>query len=514
MNLLSTPRRISLALGISRFLKMLLGIVVLYLSVKYFGTTFHRDSWVLSIAFWGIVICLVYAPINDIFRTKYIFIRSKEGEESAMKSVNSLMNLFNISYLVLAIVLLFCAGPLTALLAPGFDEEMRKYLSVMIFSLIPYFILQQHSNVLIALLNTYESYFYPEIVFLTSSVINIIAIVFLSDTLGIYALVVATTLNNVLMVTVLTCMLKKKVPAFRPISMVSIKYARPFVKLSLPMYLSAICSQIYVFVEKSLCTHFGEGAVSVFDYARQIAGMPYVVFSSIVPVVMTPLLSMAFVKGDEKNFSDEMRRLMNLFLYLTCFFVVLMIINAEQVSYILFSFNHETFKGVLGCLCVGIFFMTVTLICGQALIARDRVIDYVTAVISGNVVSICLCFVFVNNSDRLENVAISFLLGQFISSVISLYKLKISRRNLLLKNIFSLLVACAVAYGLTHLFQLAMSNTSLLSTDKIYVVLDMLVCALLIFFILLCILLVFDGEERKTIYGLCKSFNLKWFKHK
>ncbi|MCR5497359.1 MAG: polysaccharide biosynthesis C-terminal domain-containing protein [Paludibacteraceae bacterium] len=489
-------------------------MVVLYLSVKYFGTTFQRDSWVLSIAFWGIVICLIYSPINDIFRTKYIFIKSREGEEAAIRSVNSLMNLFNLSYLVVALAVFVFATPISTLLAPGFDDEMRRYLYIMIFSLIPFFILQQHSNILIALLNTYESYFYPEIVFLLASIINILAIVFFSDTLGIYSLVVATTLNNVIMVLVLTCMLKRKVRSFRPISMEGIKWAKPFVKLSLPMYLGALCSQVYLFVEKSLCTHFGEGAVSVFDYARQIANMPYVVFSSIVPIVMTPLLSMAFVKGDEVTFSNEMRRLAHLFLYLTCFFVILMSVDAEQVSYILFSCKHETFMKILGYLCAGVFFMTVTLICGQALIARDRVTDYVIAVISGNIISILLCYVWVNISVHLENVALSFLSGQIISSLIALYKLRIKGRKLFLKSLFFMFLACLAAYGLTYSFQYLMRGTVLLSMDKLYVVMDMLICSIIIFFILLCMLIAFDAEERKTIYDMYRRFVHKWFKHK
>lgn len=514
MNFLSTPRRISLALGISRFLKMFLGIVVLFLSVKYFGTTFQRDSWVLSIAFWGIIICFIYSPINDIFRTKFIYIKEQEGEESAIKAVNSLMNLFNLSYLVVAIAIFFCVSPLASLLAPGFDDSMRNYLSIMILSLIPYFILQQHSNVLIALLNTYESYFYPEIVFLTSSLINILSIIFLSDSLGIYSLVVSTILNNALMVIILSCMIKKKVSAFRLVSKQSIKLASPFVKLSLPMYLSAICSQVYLFVEKSMCTNFGEGMVSIFDYARQIAGMPYVVFSTIVPIVMTPLLSLAFINGDEDRFSDEMRRLFHLFLYLTSFFGLLMIVNGEQVSYLLFSLKSDSFMNVLAFLCIGILFMTIALICGQALIARNRVVDYVVAVILGNLISISLCFIFVHMFTHIEMVALSFLIGQILSSMIAFYKLKIRRKLLFVKSLITMFVACFIAYGVTHIFQNAITGTVLYSSEKFFLVLDIMICATLVFFILLCVLLAFDAEERKTVQGLCISLRNKCFKHK
>ena len=371
--------------------------------------------------------------------------------------------------------------------------------------------LQQHGNILIALLNTYESYFYPEVVFLTSSVVNVLAIVFLSDVVGIYSLVLATTLNGILMVLFLTCMLRKKVRYFHPFSIVGLKAAKPFVMFSLPMYLSTFLAQLYFFVEKSLCTRFGEGAVSVFDYARQIANMPYVVFSSIVPIVMTPLLSTAFINGDEDSFSKEMRRLAHLFLYLTSFFVILMNVCSEQVSYFLFSYNQDSFVKVLGYLCGGILFMTITLICGQALIARNRVIDYVVSVIVGNLLSISLCFIFVNVSVHLEYIAVSFLVGQVISSSIALYKLKIKEKHMLFRNILLLFVSFAITFGLLRSFQNLMDGTMLLSVDsKMYVVLDILVCAILVFFILLCMLLAFDAEERKTVHGLCKNF----FKHK
>ena len=123
MNLLSTPRRISVALGISRFLKMFLGLVVLYLSVKYFGTTFQRDSWVLSVGLYGIILVFLYSPINETFRTKYIFLKEKGNEKSAMKSVNSLMNLFSLSFLFVAISLFLFKDYITHILAPGLAQK-------------------------------------------------------------------------------------------------------------------------------------------------------------------------------------------------------------------------------------------------------------------------------------------------------------------------------------------------------------------------------------------------------
>lgn len=509
MNFLSTPRRISVALGISRFLKMFLGLVVLYLSVKYFGTTFQRDSWVLSIGLIGIILVFLYSPINDTFRTKYIVLKEKGDEKSAMKSVNSLMNLFSLSFLLIAVSLILFKDSIAHILAPGFDSSQCDFLSWMILSLIPYYILQQQGNILIALLNTYDSYFYPELISLLASVINILFIVFLSDLLGIYSLVVATTLNGLILVSFLTIMLKRKVKYFRLISFEPLSLSKPFVAFSIPMYMSTFCTQIYILVEKSTCTHFGEGAVSIFDYARQITNLPHVVFSSIVPIVMTPLLSRYFINGEEDSFSDELRRFIRLLLYFTVIVAVLMQTNGEQISYLLFSENNGQFVSILAYLGISIVLLVFVMICGQAMIARERVIDYAVAVAVGNVVSTVLCIVFAGYC-RLENIALFYLVGQLLSALILCYKMQVKGKWLMMRDVLSMVVFFIVAYCLLMILQMMLKDTVLCSDDKMYALFDLILCGLAVFFIFLCLLMLFGQEDRKALYNLF----LGRFKHK
>ncbi len=509
MNFLSTPRRISVALGISRFLKMFMGLVVLYLSVKYFGTTFQRDSWVLSVGLYGIILVFLYSPINETFRTKYIFLKEKGDEKSAMKSVNSLMNLFSLSFLFVAISLFLFKDYITHILAPGFDSSQCGFLSWMILSLIPYFILQQQGNILVALLNTYDSYFYPEFVSLLSSVINILFIVFLSDTLGIYSLVVATTLNGLILVSFLTFMLRRKVKFFRLISFESLSFSKPFVAFSVPMYLSTFCNQMYILVEKSSCTRFGEGAVSVFDYARQITSLPHVVFSSIIPIVMTPLLSRYFINGDENSFSDELRRFIRLLFYFTIIVAVLMQTNGEQISYLLFSEKNVQFVSIIAYLGISIVLLVFVMICGQAMIARERVIDYAVSVAIGNVVSIGLCLGLVRYCS-LEYIALFYLVGQSISALILFYRMQIKRKWLMLRDVLSMVVFFIVSCGLLMVLQMMLRDTILCSQDRLYALFDLMICGVAVFFIFLCFLLLFGQEDRKALYNLF----LGKFKHK
>lgn len=508
MNLFSTPRMISLALAFFRFVKMFLGLVVLYLSVKYFGTSFERDSWVLSIALYGVIVCFLYNPINETFRTKYIFLKEENGEEHAVKSVNSLMNFFNITYLIIALLLFVAVGPITGVLAPGFDTPQREALSLMIFALIPYFIFQQQGNILVALLNTYDSYFYPELVSLLASLINILSIIFLSDKIGIYALVVATTLNGLILVSVLSHMLRKRVASFRLISLENLKLSKSFVMFSLPMYLSAFCVQMYLFVEKSMCTHFGEGAVSVYDYARQITNLPHIVFSSIVPIVMTPLLSKSFIAGNEDNFSDEMRRFMRLLLYFTLFIVVLFFVNGTQISYLLFSEQNDDFIHILSYLGLAVFCLVFSMISGQSLIARGCVTSYVVAMIVGNVVSIGLCFIF-SRRVPLEYLSMFYLIGQTIASVILLFRVQLIRKNMLLKDLFFILVTAFLSFVVVYFAQKLFVGTPLLSNDKLYASLDLGICSVLLFFVILSSLMLFGGEERSMIINFITRIKKK-----
>lgn len=511
MNIFSTPRMISLALGFFRFLKMFLGLVVLYLSIRYFGTSFERDSWVLSIALFGVIICFLYSPINETFRTKFIFIKEKEGEQYAIRAVNSLMNLFNLTYVIIAVLLVLCMGPITHVLAPGFDEEKISYLSVMIISLIPYFVFQQQGNVLIALLNTYDSFFYPEIVSLFASLLNILSIIFLSQMIGIYSLVVATELNGIILVFVLSYMMRKRVSGFHIFSMEKLSLAKPFVIFSLPMYLSSFCVQFYFFVEKSTCTNYGEGAVSLFDYARQLTNLPHIVFSSIVPIVMTPLLSKCFINGDEECFSDEMRRFMRLLLYFTLFVVIIFLVNGQQISYLLFSDKNDVFIRILTFLGIAIFFLVFSLICGQSLIARNRVTDYVVSIIVGNILSIILCFVL-SEFVTLDMLALFYLIGQVVSASILFFKIRITRKMLLVKDLLILLLVAAISFGGLSLFQLGLSYTSLMSNDKMYAAFDLLLCGLLLFFIILFSLMKFGGEERQMLLSYYSRFKKRFFK--
>lgn len=509
MNFFSSPRRISMALSILRFTKMFLGVIVLLLSVKYFGTSYERDSWVISIAFFGMIIQGAYAPINDTFRTRFIYLKSKLGEADAIKSTNSLLSFFWITFFVISIVLFLMKDNIIETITPGFGSNEQRFLTIMIFSLIPYFIFQQLTNILTALLNTYESYFYPELISLTASLINILAIILLSSSLGIYSLVLATSINGFILTTALTILLKKKSLGFSLFSFHDISKAKQFISFSLPIYLAAFSTQIYQMTEKATCTKFGTGSVSLFDYARQIMNLPWVVFSAIIPLVLTPLLSKCFIDKDEKTFSIELRRFTRMLMFFSILIAVIMIANNEQFSFLFFNERDQEFENILVFLGITINFIILGLICGQSLIAENRIKHYVIGVVAGNLISMILCFTF-GDSFPLFSVSIFYLIGQVLTTILLIIFLKIFDKRSFILDVYHLFLTFIGITCITHITHYFLLSPLIPKNSVISSVSDIILCSILSILLILSAVFLFNMEEKNIIL----RFILKIFKHK
>ena len=82
-------RKISAYLFGLRLLRTGISVITLVLAAKFFGISIGRDVWILVSAFIATVNSAVWGPINETFRTKFIFIREQEGESVALRITSS-----------------------------------------------------------------------------------------------------------------------------------------------------------------------------------------------------------------------------------------------------------------------------------------------------------------------------------------------------------------------------------------------------------------------------------------
>jgi peptidoglycan biosynthesis protein MviN/MurJ (putative lipid II flippase) len=391
-----TTRRISLGLAVLKFTRALLSIYSVILSAKYFGASFERDTWVLAGSAVAILTQLMFGPINEIFRAKFIHIRAEEGEERALAATGSLLYaIIVVSLLVIALVETF-PGLLSGLFAPGFKGAERHALSLMIRWIIPALLLNQITLIWIALLNAYRSYFIPDIYSLISGGINVVCILVLAQYIGIYSLIVANYLEIGILAFILLIALLRVGKNVLTWSRPRWSLIRPFVLTSFPFYLSYLAGNAQMAIERMLSTYLGVGNVSVLDYARKFIDMPTGVIVGVITTMLTPTLAELFIQDKFAELSRESIKFMRmLILGLIPFVVLCSVCSREMVELLLVrgSFKREFIDVTsqsLTFFCLGSVGYIFYAVGAQSLIAQKKAAFYAMVGSASTAVSIAM----------------------------------------------------------------------------------------------------------------------------
>ena len=339
-----TTRRISFGLAVLKIIRAFLSIYAVILSATYFGASFERDTWVLAGSAVVILTQLMFGPINEIFRAKFIHIRAEEGEDKALKATNSLI--YGIAVVSLLVVVFFelYPGLLSGLLAPGFKGVEREALSLMIRWIIPALILNEITLIWIAILNSYRSYFIPDFYSLISAVINVLCILVMAPVLGIYSLIVSSYIESMVLSVILVVALLKMNKYIFTWSRPRWFMIRPFIVTSFPFYFAYLAGNAQMAIERMLSTYLGVGNVSVLDYARKFIDMPTSVIVGVITTILTPTLAEHFVRNKHEEFNLESIKFMRLLILgLTPFVVLCSVCSREMVELLLVrgSFKRE-----------------------------------------------------------------------------------------------------------------------------------------------------------------------------
>lgn len=293
-----------------RVVRLAFAILNLSFSAKYFGVSLQRDVWLLALNAIVILDIAIWAPLNDTFRAKFLFIKAEKGEEKALQQTRSLLLFINlITFLLVAVIMLF-PGSIGKLLAPAYGDIEQAELRFMIRVVAPSFLLNQITKILTSILNTYNSFIIPEITGFITQVFTLVVILTLAPSMGIISLAISYYVGLILLLIMLLVQLnKREIKLFRGVSKITLKQALPFFTFSLPFFLPHFSSQINVIVEKSLATSTAAGAVSILDYARKFSDIPLDVLIGVLISLLVPVLTLKFSTGLMKDFFEAFKKI-------------------------------------------------------------------------------------------------------------------------------------------------------------------------------------------------------------
>lgn len=294
--LLQSPRGITIGVVLMQLLKGCFSILLVMVTASMFGAGIARDSWVIGWSVQVIIFKLLFGPINEIFRSRFLHLREEKGEREAIQSAFSLLLiLLLVSIVVVALFVLFSSSLVSAF-APGYtDPTERLMIERMILVLIPTLILSEFITLFIALLNSYQSFYLPEIFGVGSVLFNIILLFLIGPQFGINTLVFANYCSSlVLLVLLIYYLIKKRI--INDSRNFSFRSATPYFLFSIPLYFSFSIGQINAWAERFLVSFLAVGNTSALDYARKFIDMPITIIITMGSTVMVPMLGAIWVK--------------------------------------------------------------------------------------------------------------------------------------------------------------------------------------------------------------------------
>lgn len=453
-------KKITFQLFVLRFLRMLISVVSITYTAKFFGVSVEKDMWVLASTFISTLISMFWGPLDEIFRTKFIYIKEEEGETIAIDKAASLVGFIFSVTLVMGVIIGFLHEPIANLITSNMTSGSASILGKLLICLIPSLLITELTNISISVLNAYEVYYLPEIVAFLSGILNIIAVIFFAPLIGIYALLIAQYFGIVfLLVLIIHFLHLKNIPLWDRIFQYNIHDAWSFVVFSLPLFFPYFVGQLNTFVQKYLAGVLGSGIISSVDYASQFMTILQSVLTSVLTTVMLPILSKDYITHDMNDFGHTLKENFKMCMIIYAMAAIFMIGATTPLCTFFFhrgKVSYEALQLIINLTrCFGFAFIGVFmyLMAGTSLMANNKRKIYASIGVANQLVVLAFNIVFV----RILGVYIfplSLGLVHLVSGLIMFYKLDIENK----KGIFVFyLKGIVVVIGISSIYAIANS---------------------------------------------------------
>lgn len=332
-----SSRKISLNIFIIKAFTLVVNLLIVSVSAKYFGLSLDRDIWIIATAFMVNLNNTFFNPISDVFRIKYVQVKEEESIHSALIKTGSLLIVYTVMIILLIIIFLFFGKNIIQGLF-GVDGLLLKkycvYINILLYSIL----FTQFTSIGIGILNASNIFYIPEVTSFFTSLCNLAIIYFGTKFIGVISLYVGQYFNLIILSFVIIYFLKKNklLPIFKW-SKTYILQAKVFIIFGIPFYFPYVVGQINSLIEKSLSNKMGIGVISMIDYAQKFTLLFQVVFTSIILTAIIPQLTKNFYRKEWEEYYTSFYNYLKFIILIISFFVPLLYLNAYEVNYIFFK---------------------------------------------------------------------------------------------------------------------------------------------------------------------------------
>lgn len=384
-----------------RFAKLGQGIALLVVYGRLFGIGLAMDAWVFASGAVAAAGMLVWGPVNEIARARYLKNVADHGNMAAVIGANQLLR-FTVAVTLVLILAMFALGPWVVGVLYSGDQANDSGIVLRLFTLmLPSLLLGQILSLGTAYLNCLGVIYAPEWIGVGAGISSLCIVLLLAPSVGIYALAAGQYFSSALsMILVLGLLLRHRFLLGTRMPIAG-RAVWDYLGFASPLYMSYAAGQANGILEKSLASSIATGALSSINYASQIKSTLQAVISSVLFSLAVPRLTQAASDVDDRLFLRTWRDVQRL----VCIFLLLLLPPilgaADLIAELLFNVAKSGGQQpanvalLIRLYAVALLPVSLYLVHGAALLARQNGRAYAAWGLISQIVSGLCCIVFV-----------------------------------------------------------------------------------------------------------------------
>ncbi len=266
-------------------------------NARYYGTQLEMDAFLAAATIptilFGVFNGALVSALVPVF-SEYV---SRGEEESAWRLGSTVFNMLFVALTLLAVAGWYLAPAYVPVVAQGFSASELALTIEMTRWLMPSVVATSLAGVVTAMLNARHRFSASAVQGIAINVVTIAAVLLLTPRIGIYALVLGTSLG-------LTAQLLVQLPAafryrlLRP----ALDFRHPgFAKIWTmlgPIVVGSLAGQAAIFFDRHFASTLTPGYISGMNYATKLVGFPQQIFAAAIATVIFPLLASQYASSN------------------------------------------------------------------------------------------------------------------------------------------------------------------------------------------------------------------------
>jgi len=329
----------------------LLGFMREVVNARYYGTQWQMDTFLAAATIPTILFGVFNGALVSALIPTFTHYLARGEEDEAWRIASTIINTL---FLVLSAGAVFgyiFAPYYVPLIAHGFPPPQMSIAVHMTRWLMPTIVAVSLSGVVSAMLNAYHRFRATSLVGIALNVITIGCVIWLNHRLGIFALVLGTTLGIIAQLAV-------QLPSFLSVGKfrfcIDLKHPglRTMWLMLGPIVVGSAAGQIAIFFDRYFASTLSPGYMAGMNYVIKLVNFPQQIFAAAIATVIFPLLAAKFATANRSGVKLSMLMGLRVVNFITIPAVCILIVLAKPIVQTLFE--RGIFAETATALCSGL----------------------------------------------------------------------------------------------------------------------------------------------------------------